>query len=123
MRMRSQLFLVVVIFTFAASLPGQRGHKIDWKPGSAPGAFDKMDKDSPVPQPGTSTASADILRARDGKLAGLNVQLTDLIHAATDLQEQLKSADPNNTLSVELRSRAKQLEAAAHKIHKGISDL
>ncbi len=123
MRIRSQLFLVVFIFTFAASLPGQRGHKTDWRPGSTPGDFDKMDKDSPDPQPGTSTASAAIRQLRDGKLAGLNVQLTDLIHAATDLQEQLKSADPNTTLSVELRKRGKQLEEAAHKIHKGISDL
>jgi hypothetical protein len=123
MRIRSQLILVVAIFMFTASLPGQRGHKIDWKPGSTPGDFDKMDKDSLGTQPGASTASVAVLQARDGKLAGLNHQLTDLIHAATDLQEQLKSADPNNTLSVELRDRGKQLEAAAHKIHKGISDL
>jgi hypothetical protein len=40
------------------------------------------------------------------------VRRRDLIHAATDLQEQLKSADPNNTLSVERENKGQARKEA-----------
>ena len=82
--------------------------------------MEKQGNDSRQLSPGEQQA---LRRLREAKIADLKRELGEMAKAASDLQESLKSVDPNAMVSVELRNQGKQLEESARKIHKQIGSL
>ncbi len=82
-----------------------------------------MDNQGNGSQQPSSAERAALRQQRQAKLADLNLELDAVIHTASDLQERLKTTDPNNTVSVDLRNQGKRLEESARKIHKQIGSL
>jgi len=81
---------------------------------------EKQGNDSRQLSPGEQQ---ELRRLREAKIADLKRELGEMAKAASDLQERLKSVDPNAMVSVELRNQGKQLEESARKIHKQIGSL
>ena len=123
MWIRSFLFLGFFVLASAFPLPAQKNHTLDWKTGASPNVFDQLDKQGNGSQQPSLAEHAALRQQREAKLADLSRELDAIIHAASDLQERLKTTDPNNTVSVELRNQGKRLEESARKIHKQIGSL
>jgi S1-C subfamily serine protease len=123
MRIRSFLLPGFLLLACSFSLSGQKRHTLDWKTGTSPNVFDQMDNKGNGPQQPSPAERAALRQQRAAMLADLNLELDAVIHTAADLQERLKTADPNNTVSVELRNQGKRLEESARKIHKQIGSL
>ena len=123
--MRIRSFLLPGCFVLACSfaLSGQKKHTLDWKTGASPNVFDQMDKQGNGSQQPSPAERAALRQQRIAKLTDLSLELDAIIHAASDLQECLKSADPNNTVSIDLRDKGKRLEEFARKVHKQIGSL
>jgi hypothetical protein len=111
------------VLASSSPLPAQKNHTLDWKTGASPNVFDQMDKQGNGSQQPSPAEHAALRQQREGKLADLSRELDAIIHAASDLQERLKTADPNNAVSIELRDQGKRLEESARKIHKQIGSL
>jgi len=123
MPVRFLTLLVVLLLAFAIDVFGQKNHNLNWKTGTSPNVFDTVEKqgnDSRQPSPGEQQ---ELRRLREAKIADLKRELGEMAKAASDLQERLKSVDPNAIVSVELRNQGKQLEESARKIHKQIGSL
>jgi len=115
--------LGVLLLAFAVGLPGQKNHNLNWKTGASPNVFDTLEKqgnDSRQLSPGEQEA---LRRQREAKISELSRELGEMARAASDLQERLKSVDPNTTVSIELRNQGKGLEESARKIHRQIGSL
>jgi t-SNARE complex subunit (syntaxin) len=115
--------LAVLLLAFAVDVLGQKKHNLNWKTGASPNVFDTVEKQGNGSQQPSAAERAALRQQREAKLADLSRELDAIIHAASDLQERLKTADSNNTVSVELRNQGKQLEESARKIHKQIGSL
>ena len=123
MRIRSLLTLSCLVLLFGASASGQRNHKPNWQSGASPNVFDTVEKKADDSKEPPAAEAAAQRQHREAKVSELNLELEDIIRTASELQECLKAADPNNVVSVDLRTQGKQLEEAARKIRKQISSL
>lgn len=122
MKIRSLLF-VALLLVCGVALSGQKNHTLDWKSGASPNVFDQMEKQTDESKRLSAAELAALRQQREARLAELNRELADVIRTASDLQERLKTLDPNTTISVELHQQGKQLEDFARKIRKQISTL
>jgi len=104
-------------------LPGQKNHNLNWKTGARPNVFDTLEKQGNESRQLSPAEQQALRRQRQAKIAELSRELSEMAREASDLQERLKSVDPNTTVSIELRNQGKGLEEAARKIHRQIGSL
>jgi hypothetical protein len=123
MRIRSLLAISFLVLLCLTAASGQRNHTPKWKSGSTPNIFDSLETQAEDTKAPTAAETAALRQQRDAKVTELGRELDGIIRTATALQEQLKTADANNVLSLELRNQGKLLEDSAHKIRKQISSL
>ena len=123
MRIRSFLLPGCLVLACSFPLSGQKRHTLDWKSGASPNVFDQMENQGNGSQQPSPAERVALRQQREAKLADLSLELDAIIHTASDLQERLKTADPNNKVSVDLRNQGKRLEESARKIHKQIGSL
>jgi hypothetical protein len=121
-QMIRHLFLVVLLTGLLGSLvfAAQKGHRLDPQSREAPNEFDRMQKQGTASDP---RARAALEQQRKADLDQLQRELPRLISLAQDLQDRMKSLDPNAVLPADLRTETKQLEELAHKIQKRIGNL
>lgn len=98
----------------------QTGHRLDPKSREAPNEFDKMQKQGDIPSQGSRAA---LEQQRKASLDQLQRELPQLIGVAQDLQNRLKSLDPNAVLPADLRKEGKELEGLARQIQKRVGNL
>jgi hypothetical protein len=120
--MRRRFLFLLLLNGLIASLAfaAQTSHRLDPKSREAPNEFETMKKRGDAPGQGSNAA---LEQQRKANLDELQRELPLLIGLAQELQNRLKSVDPNAVLPADLHKESKDLEGLAHQIRKRVSGL